>query len=268
MFAGAESGSGASASSYVAITPQRILDTRTGTSPAPVGPAGSIDLKVLGVGGVPDNAIAVTLNVTATEASSRSWLRVYPKGAAMPVTSTLNWNPYSDVANEINVLPGTDGKITIYNLTGTVHVVVDVVGYTLPAGQRVWVRTVDATSQPPTLLSSGAPTSPATAAAIAPLAATVTVPTGRAYLVSVIGAGFNCAVLDGETRLFGDDAVERFFPWTGGSWTGMITDGDITLSCAGYDADTSLSVLEVGGFDMAVVSTTTTQPILSSPAAD
>src|SRR5690606_3244671 len=45
------------AGGYVAVSPFRIADTRTGDVPA-IGPGGRIDLPVLGRGGVPASGVA------------------------------------------------------------------------------------------------------------------------------------------------------------------------------------------------------------------
>jgi len=58
--------------SYFPLTPSRLLDTRTGTgAPATkLGAGASIDLTVVGAGGVPASGVAaVVLNVTATDVS-------------------------------------------------------------------------------------------------------------------------------------------------------------------------------------------------------
>jgi hypothetical protein len=69
------------------------------------------------------------LNVTATNPSGNSYLTVWPTGAAQPVASNLNYNVGQTVANMVIVPVGADGQISIYNNTGSVDVVVDVLGW-------------------------------------------------------------------------------------------------------------------------------------------
>jgi len=123
----ASSGSG---SSYVPLTPQRILDTRvTGN---PVGSNGTLNLRVAGVGSVPADATAVAVNVTATDTTRSSDLEVYPAGTATPTVSNLNWTAGETVANLVIVPVGALGQVTLYNDLGTVDVVVDLEGYFVP----------------------------------------------------------------------------------------------------------------------------------------
>src|SRR5207237_22129 len=78
---------------YTPLTPARILDTRDGTGgfSSPLGPGGSLDLTVTGVGGVPASGVtAVVLNVTVTDTSAPSFLTVWPTGQPRPLASNLN----------------------------------------------------------------------------------------------------------------------------------------------------------------------------------
>ena len=54
------------------LAPARILDTRDGTGApaAKVGPGQTIDVPVLGQGGVPADATAVVINLTVTQPSA------------------------------------------------------------------------------------------------------------------------------------------------------------------------------------------------------
>ena len=119
---------------YVALTPQRIADTRTGSGEPyagnTLGPGGSLDIQVAGAGGVPIAGVAaVIMNVTATDTTSPSYLSVYPAGTAFPGTSNLNWNSGWTVANRVLVPLGSGGQVTVYNDQGRADVVVDVEGY-------------------------------------------------------------------------------------------------------------------------------------------
>jgi hypothetical protein len=121
------------ASTYQAVTPARILDTRTGTGAAraPVGPGGQIDVTVTGVGGVPVSGVAaVVLNVTATDVTGfESFLTVFPTGAPRPLASSLNMLAGQTVPNLVVARVGAGGKVSIYNNVGTTAVVADVQGW-------------------------------------------------------------------------------------------------------------------------------------------
>ncbi|KQY47482.1 hypothetical protein ASD18_09200 [Cellulomonas sp. Root137] len=117
---------------FVPITPQRIADTRT--SLTSLGPASRMDVPVTGVAGVPADAKAVALNVTAVHATSRTHLRAWPAGQAMPPSSVLNTDPGRTVAAHVVVGVGGEGKVSVYNDTGSIHVAVDVSGYYMASG--------------------------------------------------------------------------------------------------------------------------------------
>lgn len=120
-------------STYVPLVPARILDTRngTGSTAAPVGPGGTIQLKVTDAGGVPAaGGTAVALNVTATNVSgSESFLTVYPTGQTRPLASNLNFIAGQTVPNLVIARVGDNGQVSIFNNVGTVDVVADTQGY-------------------------------------------------------------------------------------------------------------------------------------------
>jgi PKD repeat protein len=116
---------------YTAVTPVRLLDTR---STGPLGPAGYVDLPIGGTHGVPGNATAVILNVTTVNGSTAGFFTVYPTGNPLPTASNLNWVAGETVPNLVSVGLGNAGSVTIYNGLGTAHAVVDLQGYFAPPG--------------------------------------------------------------------------------------------------------------------------------------
>lgn len=118
-------------SQFEAVTPTRLLDTRDGTgAPATRLPAGeSIELEVAGNGPVPDGAVAADLTITAVGPTSDSHLTVWPAGTNRPEVSTLNMAAGHTVANHATIPIGDDGKIAIYNNSGSTDVVLDVDGW-------------------------------------------------------------------------------------------------------------------------------------------
>ncbi|MEO8265641.1 MAG: hypothetical protein ABI706_09050, partial [Ilumatobacteraceae bacterium] len=100
----------------------------------PIGQQGSIDVTVTGRGGVPATGVgAVALNVTATNPSLGSYLTVWPTGVGRPTASSLNFTPGQTVPNMVIVPVGNNGQISIYNNTGAVDVVIDILGW-FPTG--------------------------------------------------------------------------------------------------------------------------------------
>ncbi|MGS2617290.1 choice-of-anchor D domain-containing protein [Micromonospora sp. LZ34] len=109
----------------------RILDTRVdGTAPAPIGPAGVLDLQVAGRAGVPAEGVgAVVVNVTVVRPTAGGYLTLYPAGESRPTASSINFAAGWLGSNLVTAKLGAGGKISIYNHTGATHVVVDVVGF-------------------------------------------------------------------------------------------------------------------------------------------
>ena len=126
-------------STYFPLSPARILDTRDGTGTGainPIGPGGSIDVTVVGVGGVPaTNVTAVALNVVATNATGpASFLTIWPTGSVRPLASNLNFVPGVSVPNLVIARVGTGGKVSMFNNLGSINVAADVQGYFLGDG--------------------------------------------------------------------------------------------------------------------------------------
>jgi hypothetical protein len=124
-------------SSYTALTPFRICDTRTGlpTVSCRRGALGApLTVKIIG-GLVPSNAQAVVVNLTAiNHSSSATFVSAYPAGGVRPLVSNINVDGGAVQANLAIVAlspPGSTpaGAITIFNSVGSVDVIVDVQGY-------------------------------------------------------------------------------------------------------------------------------------------
>ncbi|MGW5425557.1 FlgD immunoglobulin-like domain containing protein [Streptomyces sp. NPDC003943] len=115
---------------FKALPPARLLNTLggVGAPKAPVGPGRTVDLQVTGQGGVPAGVSAVVMNVTATRPTATTYVSVYPFGTARPATSNLNVVAGQTVANLV-VVPVQDGKVTLYNHSGSVDLLADVAGY-------------------------------------------------------------------------------------------------------------------------------------------
>ncbi|MDP9219361.1 MAG: hypothetical protein M3P23_02350 [Actinomycetota bacterium] len=121
---------------FAALAPKRILDTRNGTGAAKhvVGAAATLPLTVGGAvgSGVPANAKAVVLNVTATTPTKTGFVTVFPTGSPKPTVSNLNYTAGRTVPNLVTVALGTSGQVSLYNgSSGTVNLIADVAGYYL-----------------------------------------------------------------------------------------------------------------------------------------
>jgi hypothetical protein len=146
-------------SSFVAITPARILDTRTDVGLA--GPFTSGVAQLLQVTGsvptqppenapavtktvVPTNATAVMLNLTILKPTTLGFISIRPGDATgIPATSNNNFSADGEKvkANAVTVQLPANGKINIF-VEGTIgEALVDVVGYFVPAQAASGVTT-------------------------------------------------------------------------------------------------------------------------------
>ncbi|MFF0748296.1 FlgD immunoglobulin-like domain containing protein [Streptomyces sp. NPDC004267] len=122
---------------YEPVAPARLLNTIAGVGApkAKVGPGETVTVQITGRGGVPATGVtAVTLNLTATNPSATTYVSAYPYGTARPATSNLNVTAGRSVPNLVTV-PVRDGKVTLYNHSGSVDLLADVAGYYTLSGE-------------------------------------------------------------------------------------------------------------------------------------
>ncbi len=121
------------AMSFHNLASSRVLDTRAATQVGafntPLGAASTLDFVVPGL---PDDATAVSLNVTVTDGTQSSFLVVYPSADTRPATSTVNWDSANAVANTATVNVAANHSLRVYNDQGSVNVIVDLLGYYAP----------------------------------------------------------------------------------------------------------------------------------------
>ena len=123
-------------STYAAITPARLLDTRAGfvtvdgqDQGAGLRPAGTItEITVAGRAGVPAGAATAGINRTVTGTTSTGFITVMPCGAPVSLTSNLNYVSGDTVADAVVAALDTDGKICLFN-SAPVQLIEDVSGY-------------------------------------------------------------------------------------------------------------------------------------------
>jgi hypothetical protein len=122
-----------SAGQFTPLTPARLLDTRA--SGGAIGAQQVRMMQATGFGGVPaDDVAAVALNVTVVSPTNAGFLTLYPSDVGRPLASTINFAPGDVLANSAVVKVSELGRVAIYNSGGSVHVVIDVVGYFNDAG--------------------------------------------------------------------------------------------------------------------------------------
>ncbi|MEY2400985.1 MAG: hypothetical protein QOJ08_1096 [Ilumatobacteraceae bacterium] len=113
-------------------TPVRAVDTRD--LPGKVGAGRSLSVPIAGVNGVPADATAAVVSVTAVEPCADTFLTVFPCGSTLPLASMVNADALTTVANSGVVRLGA-GSLCVFASQPT-DVLVDVSGWIAPAGLR------------------------------------------------------------------------------------------------------------------------------------
>ncbi|HEU4913475.1 MAG TPA: PKD domain-containing protein, partial [Actinomycetes bacterium] len=101
-----------------AVTPQRILDTRSGlgAKQRKLRPGRALTLQVEGRGGFPSAGVdAVMLNITVLRPKARGSLTVWPSKLLRPSTKALVFKRGVTKSKLVKTVVGSDGKIRIYN---------------------------------------------------------------------------------------------------------------------------------------------------------
>jgi hypothetical protein len=128
------------------LPPARILDTRSGLndvdkpgvkrmSQAQAPERSNLfEVQVLGLGGIPPDigqVLAVAVNVTVVQPTSRGHVRVFGSGTTETISSLVNFAPGETVPNASIVRPGANGKLSVrvVGASGSAHVLIDVFGF-------------------------------------------------------------------------------------------------------------------------------------------
>ena len=158
----------------VSINPERILDTRPGAKPA-AGSTTKVNIADVKDSPIPDDAKAVYLNVTSTQAEAIGFVTVYPCDQPRPNASALNPDPARITSGLIPAIPDANGDICLYTQTAT-NLIVDVSAYLPSTATYTPV-------EPERLLDTRTGTKPAA---------------GRVLTIPVVGVG--TSQLDAKTK--------------------------------------------------------------------
>ena len=141
-FRPADAASTATPTSFVAIEPIRVLDTRV-TETRVTDRTGLIEMRLTEqialpsgriVDLIPASAIAVSLNVTAVDGIDRNgfgFVTVHPCDVATPDTSNLNFRTGQNVPNAVIAPLSPDGRVC-FAVYGSAHLLADLNGYFEP----------------------------------------------------------------------------------------------------------------------------------------
>jgi hypothetical protein len=120
-------------SSYVPITPLRVVDSRTPTGVPGIFKANiPRTFQVAGVGNIPVDAVAVSGNVTVVGQNAGGYVSVTTAAATNPTSSTINFPLGDNRANNITIPLAGNGKLSaVFKAPAgkTTHLIVDITGY-------------------------------------------------------------------------------------------------------------------------------------------
>src|SRR5256886_7157178 len=137
---------------YVPVSPQRIMDTRSGAGGVQRAPMGSGQTVQMHLTGAASQASALAVNVAVTNAAGMStgYVLVYPCGQTRPYASTLNFTA-GRTAAVLAQVQVADGCLAVYLNTaggiGTADVFLDLEGY-FSAGSTATVGLYNPLSTP------------------------------------------------------------------------------------------------------------------------
>jgi Tol biopolymer transport system component len=117
------------ATDFFTLTPCRVADTRATGS---LSSGAAVLFELHGVCGIPDTALAVALNVTVVQGSGPGYLTLYSGDAEPPLASAVSFRAgITRASNAILALAydGTLAALPTMTGGGTVHVILDVVGW-------------------------------------------------------------------------------------------------------------------------------------------
>lgn len=119
------------ASKMAAVTASKIFDTRTkiGGHKSEFRKNETVDVRVAGVGEVPINAKAVIVNISAIKPDRSGYVTVYPTGKPRPNIASLSVTNKQNTTNYSIVPIGANGKISVANLSGNMHLLMSIQGY-------------------------------------------------------------------------------------------------------------------------------------------
>ena len=122
-------------SAYTAITPVRLVDSRTigttvdgaSTGWGPLNPFSAYVISLAGRGGVPANVGGLVINITAAQPGGTGYVTVWDCIGAKPPVSHLNLQSGVNVANLAVTTTNGTGHICVSSSVST-HLIIDVVG--------------------------------------------------------------------------------------------------------------------------------------------
>jgi hypothetical protein len=144
---------------FVAMTPCRVVDTRTGSgftgafgSPSLIGGARrTFPIQASATCSIPPIAQVYSFNITIVPQGFLDFITVWPTGQPQPNASTLNGYVNTVIANAAIVPAGTSGSVNVYASQST-DMIIDINGY---YAQQTGITLEQGTAATPSLSFAG-----------------------------------------------------------------------------------------------------------------
>ena len=115
------------------IAALRPAPLTVGPRPAPLAANETYTISARGEAGncnLPDDAVALSMNVTALNATQNTNLRFWATGTTKPTTANLNPSANAaPIGNAVTTGLSNTGQFDVYNFQGNIQIVIDVLGY-------------------------------------------------------------------------------------------------------------------------------------------
>lgn len=127
-------GSATAPGGFVAVTQQRIGDTRSGLNvPQDKVSSGSVlTLQPAGLAGIPADASAVYVNIAVLNQAGNGYLRSYPAGGPVPSTGALDFDDTTQAVSVAVPLNSAGEFSVLVGAGGPLDLIVDIQGYFTP----------------------------------------------------------------------------------------------------------------------------------------
>lgn len=255
---------------FVPVNPCRLTDTRpsqaVGPRATPLGADETLTVTARGSNGectgasaIPVDAVALSLNVTATNPTANTFLTLWGDGDD-PGTSNLNPGPGQRPAPNAVVTPiSGNGTFNVRNNLGSVNVIIDVNGYYVPHDHDDRYARIEALDDYATLddldgLASAADVPFVASGAVdmtTPSVTTLNAPAGVTAAVTSAGEGLYSLQLsglaneiDGITQVTGvTNSIDGVRACSLDSSASTATTFTVAISCYGRDGNPSTDVV-------------------------
>ena len=135
--------------SYQAVTPVRVVDTRSSNSyySGRLGSRQVIEIPLQSLSGMPSNIWAATLNLTSLDQDERGFMTTFPCADQIPNTSSINFVGGEVVAAGVTVPVSTNGSVCIYSFARS-NLIVDLNGVWVNQGNNQRPEDLDTNDEP------------------------------------------------------------------------------------------------------------------------